>query len=123
MPETVKISEELPHIRMINDQFQSELAAESHVCEKTIRNLEKARANPRLKNLNCIAAHFCVSVSAFLKLDPSSSPAAERSPNYEGSDPENVTPRNSCPLPLVSPVSVFLRRNAAGLFRPFRRLP
>lgn len=92
MPETAKISEELPHIRMINDQFQSELAAESHVCEKTIRNLEKARANPRLKTLNCIAAHFCMSVSAFLKLDPSSSPAAERSPNYEGSDPENVTP-------------------------------
>ena len=29
MPETVKISEELPHIRMINEQFQSELAMQN----------------------------------------------------------------------------------------------
>lgn len=51
MPEKDQIAAQLPQFRMKNMKFQSELAAESHVCEKTIRSLEKANANPRLKTL------------------------------------------------------------------------
>ena len=68
MPEIDLLEKRLPYIRMVNAKFQSEIAAESHVCEKTIRNLEKAKANPTLKTLNCIASNFHMSVSAFLKL-------------------------------------------------------
>ena len=72
MPEIDLLEKRLPYIRMVNAKFQSEIAAESHVCEKTIRNLEKAKANPTLKTLNCIASNFHMSVSAFLKLGLSS---------------------------------------------------
>jgi len=71
-------------------KFQSELAAESHVCEKTIRNLENAKANPRLKTLKRISSHFGISVSAFLRLDPPSSLASELSQNREQDDLEHV---------------------------------
>ena len=40
MPEKDQIAAQLPQFRMKNMKFQSELAAESHVCEKTIRSLE-----------------------------------------------------------------------------------
>lgn len=92
MPERDQIAAQLPKIRTENEKFQSEFAAESHVCEKTIRNLEKARANPRLKTLNHIAVNLCMSVSAFLKLDLSPALVAELSANYKESNPGNVIP-------------------------------
>lgn len=91
MPETARIAAQLPQFRMENMKFQSEIAAESHVCEKTIRNLENAKANPCLKTLKRIASNFSMSVSAFLRLDPSPSLVAELSLNYEEDDLENVT--------------------------------
>ena len=91
MPEMTLLEKRLPYIRMANAKFQSEIAAESHVCEKTIRNLEKAKANPRLKTLKRIATNFGVSVSAFLMLDPSPPLAAGLSPNYEKDNLENIT--------------------------------
>lgn len=92
MPELALIAAQLPLIRMANEKIQSELAAESHVCEKTIRNLEKARANPRLKTLICIAADLGMSVSAFLMLDPPPSLVADLSAKYGGDNSENVIP-------------------------------
>lgn len=91
MPEKAQIAAQLPQFRMENRKFQSELAAESHVCEKTIRSLEKARANPRLKTLKRIVSNFGMSVSAFLRLDLSPSLVAKLSPNYEEDNLENVT--------------------------------
>ena len=92
MPETTLLEVQLPQIRMENRKLQSEFAAESHVCEKTIRNLEKAKANPRLKTLNCIAANLGLSVSAFLRLNLSPALVAELSTNYERGDPNNIIP-------------------------------
>lgn len=91
MPEMTLLKKRLPYIRMANAKFQSEIAAESHVCEKTIRNLEKAKANPRLKTLKRIASNFSMSVSDLLRLDPSPSLMDELSLNYEEDDLENVT--------------------------------
>ena len=91
MPEKDQIAAQLPQFRMKNMKFQSELAAESHVCEKTIRSLEKANANPRLKTLKRIVSNFGMSVSAFLRLDPSPSLVVELSPNYEEDDFANIT--------------------------------
>ena len=91
MPEKAQIAAQLPQFRMENMKLQSELAAESHVCEKTIRSLEKARANPRLKTLKRIASNFGMSVSVFLRLDPFPSLVVELSPNYGEDDLENVT--------------------------------
>lgn len=91
MPEMTLLKKRLPYIRMANAKFQSEIAAESHVCEKTIRNLEKAKANPRLKTLKRIASNFSMSVSDLLRLDPSPSLMDESSLNYEEDDLENVT--------------------------------
>ena len=91
MPEMALLKKRLPYIRMANAKFQSEIAAESHVCEETIRNLEKAKANPPLKTLNCIASNFSMSVSDLLRLTPSPSLVAELSLNYEEDDLENVT--------------------------------
>lgn len=92
MPEIDLLEKRLPYIRMVNAKFQSEIAAESHVCEKTIRNLEKAKANPTLKTLNCIASNFHMSVSAFLKLGLSSALMTDLSPKYEGGSPEIFVP-------------------------------
>lgn len=91
MPEKDQIAAQLPQFRMKNMKFQSELAAESHVCEKTIRSLEKANANPRLKTLKRIVSNFGMSVSALLRLDPSPSLVVELSPNYEEDDFANIT--------------------------------
>lgn len=91
MPKMTLLKKRLPYIRMANAKFQSEIAAESHVCEKTIRNLEKAKANPRLKTLKRIASNFSMSVSDLLRLDPSPSLMDELSLNYEEDDLENVT--------------------------------
>lgn len=91
MPEMTLLKKRLPYIRMANAKFQSEIAAESHVCEKTIRDLEKAKANPRLKTLKRIASNFSMSVSDLLRLDPSPSLMDELSLNYEEDDLENVT--------------------------------
>ena len=51
MPEITLLEKRLPYIRMANAKLQSEIAAESHVCEKTIRNLEKCKRKPHIKNL------------------------------------------------------------------------
>lgn len=91
MPETTLLATRLPQFRMENMKFQSEIAAESHVCEKTIRNLEKDKANPRLKTLKRIASNFSMSVSELLRLAPSPSLMDELSLNYEEDDLENVT--------------------------------
>ena len=92
MPETALLAVRLPDIRMANAKFQSEIAAESRVCEKTIRNLEKARANPTLKTLISIAANFCMSVSAFLRLDLSPSIVAELSQKYAKGNSVSILP-------------------------------
>lgn len=92
MPEMALLKKRLPYIRMANAKFQSEIAAESHVCEKTIRNLEKAKANPRLKTLKRIASNFSMSVSAFLRLDLSPALMADLSQKYEGDNPEILIP-------------------------------
>ena len=92
MPETDLLAVLLPYIRMANAKFQSELAAESHVCEKTIRNLEKARANPTLKTLSSIAANFCMSPSAFVRLDLSPSIVAELSLKYAKGNSVSIMP-------------------------------
>lgn len=92
MPEITLLEKRLPYIRMANAKLQSEIAAESHVCEKTIRNLENANANPTLKTFNCIAASFHMSVSAFLKLDLSPALMTDLSPKYEGGSPEILIP-------------------------------
>lgn len=92
MPETAQIAAQLPKFRIANKKFQAELAAEAHVCEKTIRNLEKGMANPCLNTLICIAANLGMSVSAFLRLDPSPILVAELSAKYGGGDSENVIP-------------------------------
>lgn len=115
MPELALIAAQLPLIRMANEKIQSELAAESHVCEKTIRNLEKARANPRLKTLICIAADLGMSVSAFLMLDPPPFLVADLSAKYGGDNSENVIPE-ILTLPLARCFPVFLGRNTAGIF-------
>ena len=90
MPETSVLAARLSHIRMANSKFQSELAAESHICEKTIRNLEKARANPTLKTLNGIATNFGVPVSAFFKLDPTSFIPTALPERHEDDDPASI---------------------------------
>ena len=92
MPETALLAVLLPFIRMGNAKVQAELAAESHVCEKTIRNLENARANPTLKTLNSIAANFCMSASALLRLDPFPSIVAELSLKYAKDNPASILP-------------------------------
>lgn len=92
MPETALLAVRLPLIRMVNAKRQSELAAESHICEKTIRNLEKGRANPTLKTLHCVADNFCMSVSAFLRLDLSQSAVEVLFEKYEGGDSVRIIP-------------------------------
>lgn len=91
MPEMTLLAIRMPQFRMKTKKPQSQLATDSHVCEKTIRNMENTKANPRLKTLKRIASNFGMSVSAFLRLDPSPSLVAELSLNYEEDDLENVT--------------------------------
>lgn len=92
MPEMALIATQLPIFRVITEKPQSELATDSDLCEKTIRALEKSSTNPCLRTLNCIAANFHMSVSAFLRLDLSPALMADLSQKYKGGDPKSVIP-------------------------------
>lgn len=70
MPERTLIATQLLKKRMIDEKRQPEFAIELSVCEKTVRELEKSKANPRLKTLKRIAAIMRKSISSFFELKP-----------------------------------------------------
>ncbi len=89
MPEAAQIAAQMRWKRQIEGKLKTEFANELHMCEKLIKNLEKAAANPRLKTLKSLATNMGMSVSAFLKLKPLHD--FELPANCEKVDPQDIS--------------------------------
>lgn len=72
MPERALIGIQVLRKRLEDGKNQPEFSTELFLCEKTVRNLEKSRANPSLRTLKRIAANMRKSISSFLSLSQSS---------------------------------------------------